>query len=139
MIEMTMKNYQVRKLLLENGLQENESVQLSFSHRSSFAISEQNDECRLIAELKIVPQEGEKKLDIQIEAEFFWDISCEQNEKKELRSDEMMKKLHVQMFSEAFPFLRMFIANAMTLAGLPPLMIPVIKLKEEEIGSKKED
>lgn len=126
MIEL--KGYKINALSFENKVEN--GTQLQLQNQVKYNVNYMDAEKRCIGILNFRVTDAQMKpfeIKIELLAEFTFD---ETDEKPDV---------HTGSFDQIFPFLRQIINNTTTMAGMPGLMIPMMKLDRSsvEVGTPK--
>lgn len=126
MIEL--KGYKINALSFENKVEN--GTQLQLQNQVKYNVNYMDAEKRCIGILNFRVTDAQMKpfeIKIELLAEFTFD---ETDEKPDV---------HTVSFDQIFPFLRQIINNTTTMAGMPGLMIPMMKLDRSsvEVGTPK--
>lgn len=107
---------------------EEKSLELSFGSSFSIKYADDYKHCLAILQQKVYAKDDPKlfSIDIDIQGAF----ECEEI------TDEKKQEIHVQCYYLLFPYVQMHIAQMCLAAGLPPLMIPPIKITSEDVKIK---
>lgn len=117
-----LKGYRINSITFENKVPSGSELKLNNQVKYNVNYKENSDIC--VGMLDFTVSEANMKpfeIRVQLVAEFTYDL------------DDSKEDIHVNSFDQIFPFLRQSISNITTLSGMPGLLIPMIKLKRENV------
>lgn len=121
--ELTFKGLKVEEIDLTNKLEG--QVQLDISQRASFNVKYTNDNQHCMANLTIDMMEKNAPMDFNFKISATAFLDCEPGMDK--------REIHKKAYDEIYPHVRALIMTIMVNAGLPPLVIPKVKMDESNI------
>lgn len=121
--ELIFKGLKVEEIDLTNKLEG--QVQLDISQRASFNVKYTNDNQHCMANLTIDMMEKNQPMDFNFKISATAFLDCEPGMDK--------KEIHKKAYDEIYPHVRALIMTIMVNAGLPPLVIPKVKMDESNI------
>lgn len=118
-----LKGYKINTLTFENKVENGTQLQLQNQVKYNVNYMDADKRCVGILNFKVTDAQM-KPFEIKIEmiAEFSFDESDEKPD------------VHTISFDQLFPFLRQIINNTTTMAGMPGLMIPMMKLDRSTVA-----
>ena len=131
--DLVFNGIKVEELDLTNKIEG--AVSLDISQRASFNVKYTRDDKKCAATLTIDMMDKNQPMDFnfKISAVAFFD--CDQLSDK--------KEIHKKAYDEMYPHMRALTMSVLTTAGMPPIVIPKIKMDENNIkvesGNKKEE
>lgn len=121
--ELIFKGLKVEELDLTNKLEK--QGQLDIQQRASFNVKYTNDGLHCAANLTIDMMEKSSPMDFNFKISVVAFLDCEPGMDK--------KEIHKKAYDEVFPHVRSLVMTTMVNAGLPPIIIPKVKMNEENI------
>ena len=105
-----------------------ENVEIELENKFSFSVNynDDNSACLAILQHDLNHKNDPEKFHISVEG--IAQFSCEG-----VNSDDAKKEAHMMAYSILFPYVQRMIRNLSTDAGLPPLIIPMAKMKAENV------
>lgn len=123
-INMTqLKGYKINSLYFENKIQG--SQQLSLQNQVKYNVNYIDNDNKCIGILNFRVFDTDMKLfEIKLEAvaEFVYDDGDEKAD------------IHVDSFAQLFPYIRQAISSVTSMSGMPPLMIPIMRLERSSVN-----
>lgn len=129
--ELIFKGIKVEEIDLTNKLEG--QVKLDIEQRASFNVKYTNDNLHCAANLIIDMMEKTAPMDFNFKISVIAFLDCEPGMDK--------KEIHKKAYDEIYPNVRTLITTIMVNAGLPPIVIPKVKMDDNNIklaGEKKE-
>lgn len=121
-----LKGYKINSISFENKVANGTELQLQNQVKYNVNYMEEEHRCVSFLNFKVVDAQMQPfEIKIEIIAEFNYG---ENDEKPDI---------HTQSFDQIFPFLRQMINTLTSMAGMPGLMIPIMKLKKENVAVGK--
>lgn len=121
--ELTFKGLKVEEIDLTNKLEG--QVQLDISQRASFNVKYTNDNLHCMANLTIDMMEKSAPMDFNFKISAVAFLDCEPGMDK--------KEIHKKAYDEIYPHVRALVMNIMVNAGLPPIVVPKVKIDDSNI------
>lgn len=121
--ELIFKGIKVEELDLTNKLEK--QGQLDIQQRASFNVKYTNDGLHCAANLTIDMMEKSSPMDFNFKISATAFLDCEPGMDK--------KEIHKKAYDEVFPHVRSLVMTIMVNAGLPPMVIPKVKMDESNI------
>ncbi|MCT7398516.1 hypothetical protein N5B56_05375 [Eubacterium sp. LFL-14] len=131
--ELVFRGIQVNEIDMSNELQG--QVKLDIEQRASFNVKYTQDmkHCIATCVVDMMNKNAPNDFNFKISVRASFDIEGEM-EKKEV---------HKKAYDEMYPHMRALTMSVLTTAGMPPIVIPKIKMDENnikvELGNKKEE
>ncbi len=118
-----LKGYKLNKLEVENRVKSGTQLKLQNQVKYNVNYMEDAKRCVGIIEFRVTDSNlNPFEIRLEMAAEFTFDDGDEKPD------------IHTQSFDQIFPFLRMTVSNAASLAGLPGLMIPIMRLNKDTVA-----
>ena len=130
--ELTFKGLKVEEIDLTNKLEG--QVKLDIEQRAAFNVKYTNDNLHCAANLTIDMMEKTAPMDFNFKISATAFLDCEQGMDK--------KEIHKKAYDEIYPHVRALITTFMVNAGLPPIVIPKVRMDDTNIkvaGENKPD
>ena len=130
--ELIFKGMKVEEIDLTNKLEG--QVKLDIEQRASFNVKYTNDNLHCAANLTIDMMEKTAPMDFNFKISATAFLDCEPGMDK--------KEIHKKAYDEIYPNVRTLITTIMVNAGLPPIVIPKVKMDESNIklaGNEQEN
>ena len=127
--ELTFKGLKVEEIDLTNRLEGQAKVDIS--QRSSFNVKYTNDQLHCMANLTIDMMEKTAPMDFNFKLSATAFMDCEEGMDK--------KEIHKKAYDEIYPHVRALVMTILTNAGLPPIVIPKVKMDESNIKVAGQD
>lgn len=126
--ELTFKGIKVDEIDFTNQIEG--EAQMDLSQRSSFNVKYTEDNLHSAANLVIdmMDKKDPMKFNMKFSATAFFD--CEEGMDQ--------KEIHKKAYDEIYPHVRALVAGICTLAGLPPINIPKVKIDMDKIEFNSE-
>ena len=121
--ELTFKGLKVDELDLTNKI--DGQVELDISQRASFNVKYSNDNLHCMANLTIDMMEKTHPMDFNFKISATALFDCEEGMDK--------KEIHKKAYDEIYPHVRALVITFMVNSGLPPIVIPKVKMDESNI------
>lgn len=121
--ELTFKGIKIEELDLTNRVQGQK--QLDLSQRASFNVKYTSDNLHCIASLTVDMMDKNEPMDFNFKISTTAFMDCEPDMDK--------KEIHKKAYDEIYPHVRALIITIMVNAGLPPIVIPKVKMNSENI------
>ncbi len=121
--ELVFKGLKVEEIDLTNKLEG--QVKLDISQRASFNVKYTNDNLHCMATLTIDMMEKSAPMDFNFKIIATAFLDCEEGMDK--------KEIHKKAYDEIYPHVRALIITIMVNSGLPPIVIPKVKMDESNI------
>ena len=121
--ELTFKGLKVDELDLTNKIEG--QVELDISQRASFNVKYSNDNLHCMANLTIDMMEKTHPMDFNFKISATALFDCEEGMDK--------KEIHKKAYDEIYPHVRALVITFMVNSGLPPIVIPKVKMDESNI------
>ncbi len=121
--ELIFKGIKIEELDLTNKLEK--QGQLDIQQRASFNVKYTNDGLHCAANLTIDMMEKTSPMDFNFKISVTAFLDCEPGMDK--------KEIHKKAYDEVFPHVRSMVMTIMVNAGLPPMVIPKVKMDESNI------
>lgn len=118
-----LKGFKVNTLEFENRVEN--GVELHLQNQVKYNVNYMDAEKRCVGILNFKVSDSQMQpfeIKIEMVAEFTFDESDEKPD------------VHTTSFDQLFPFLRQIISNTTTMAGMPGLMIPLMKLDKSTVA-----
>ena len=130
--ELIFKGMKVEEIDLTNKLEG--QVKLDIEQRASFNVKYTNDNLHCAANLTIDMMEKTAPMDFNFKISATAFLDCEPGMDK--------KEIHKNAYDEIYPNVRTLITTIMVNAGLPPIVIPKVKMDDSNIklaGNEQEN
>ena len=130
--ELIFKGMKVEEIDLTNKLEG--QVKLDIEQRASFNVKYTNDNLHCAANLTIDMMEKTAPMDFNFKISATAFLDCEPGMDK--------KEIHKKAYDEIYPNVRTLITPIMVNAGLPPIVIPKVKMDDSNIklaGNEQEN
>ncbi len=130
--ELIFKGMKVEEIDLTNKLEG--QVKLDIEQRASFNVKYTNDNLHCAANLTIDMMEKTAPMDFNFKISATAFLDCEPGMDK--------KEIHKKAYDEIYPNVRTLITTIMVNAGLPPIIIPKVKMDDSNIklaGNEQEN
>ena len=130
--ELIFKGMKVEEIDLTNKLEG--QVKLDIEQRASFNVKYTNDNLHCAANLTIDMMEKTAPMDFNFKFSATAFLDCEPGMDK--------KEIHKKAYDEIYPNVRTLITTIMVNAGLPPIVIPKVKMDDSNIklaGNEQEN
>ena len=130
--ELIFKGMKVEEIDLTNKLEG--QVKLDIEQRASFNVKYTNDNLHCAANLTIDMMEKTAPMDFNFKIGATAFLDCEPGMDK--------KEIHKKAYDEIYPNVRTLITTIMVNAGLPPIVIPKVKMDDSNIklaGNEQEN
>lgn len=130
--ELIFKGMKVEEIDLTNKLEG--QVKLDIEQRASFNVKYTNDNLHCAANLTIDMMEKTVPMDFNFKISATAFLDCEPGMDK--------KEIHKKAYDEIYPNVRTLITTIMVNAGLPPIVIPKVKMDDSNIklaGNEQEN
>lgn len=130
--ELIFKGMKVEEIDLTNKLEG--QVKLDIEQRASFNVKYTNDNLHCAANLTIDMMEKTAPMDFNFKISATVFLDCEPGMDK--------KEIHKKAYDEIYPNVRTLITTIMVNAGLPPIVIPKVKMDDSNIklaGNEQEN
>ena len=130
--ELIFKGMKVEEIDLTNKLEG--QVKLDIEQRASFNVKYTNDNLHCAANLTIDMMEKTAPMDFNFKISATAFLDCEPGMDK--------KDIHKKAYDEIYPNVRTLITTIMVNAGLPPIVIPKVKMDDSNIklaGNEQEN
>ena len=130
--ELIFKGMKVEEIDLTNKLEG--QVKLDIEQRESFNVKYTNDNLHCAANLTIDMMEKTAPMDFNFKISATAFLDCEPGMDK--------KEIHKKAYDEIYPNVRTLITTIMVNAGLPPIVIPKVKMDDSNIklaGNEQEN
>ena len=130
--ELIFKGMKVEEIDLTNKLEG--QVKLDIEQRASFNVKYTNDNLHCAANLTIDMMEKTAPMDFNFKISATAFLDCEPGMDK--------KEIHKKAYDEIYPNVRTLITTIMVNAGLPPIVIPNVKMDDSNIklaGNEQEN
>ena len=130
--ELIFKGMKVEEIDLTNKLEG--QVKLDIEQRASFNVKYTNDNLQCAANLTIDMMEKTAPMDFNFKISATAFLDCEPGMDK--------KEIHKKAYDEIYPNVRTLITTIMVNAGLPPIVIPKVKMDDSNIklaGNEQEN
>ena len=130
--ELIFKGLKVEEIDLTNKLEG--QVKLDIEQRASFNVKYTNDNLHCAANLTIDMMEKTAPMDFNFKISATAFLDCEPGMDK--------KEIHKKAYDEIYPNVRTLITTIMVNAGLPPIVIPKVKMDDSNIklaGNEQEN
>ena len=127
--ELTFKGIKVNEIDLTNQLEG--QVKLDISQRASFNVKYTNDQLHCMATLTIDMMEKSAPMDFNFKLSATAFMDCEAGMDK--------KEIHKKAYDEIYPHVRALITTILVNAGMPPIVVPKVKMDESNIKVSGED
>ena len=130
--ELIFKGMKVEEIDLTNKLEG--QVKLDIEQRASFNVKYTNDNLHCAANLTIDMMEKTAPMDFNFKISATAFLDCESGMDK--------KEIHKKAYDEIYPNVRTLITTIMVNAGLPPIVIPKVKMDDSNIklaGNEQEN
>ena len=130
--EIIFKGMKVEEIDLTNKLEG--QVKLDIEQRASFNVKYTNDNLHCAANLTIDMMEKTAPMDFNFKISATAFLDCEPGMDK--------KEIHKKAYDEIYPNVRTLITTIMVNAGLPPIVIPKVKMDDSNIklaGNEQEN
>ena len=127
--ELTFKGIKVIEIDLTNQLEG--QVKLDISQRASFNVKYTNDQLHCMATLTIDMMEKSAPMDFNFKLSATAFMDCEEGMDK--------KEIHKKAYDEIYPHVRALITTILVNAGMPPIVVPKVKMDESNIKVSGED
>ena len=118
-----LKGYKVNSISFENKVAN--GVQLKLQNQVKYNVNYIDAENKCIGILNFKVSDTDMK-PFEIKIEMVGEFSFGKNDEK--------PDIHVNSFDQIFPFLRQIICNITVSGGMPPLMIPIIRLDRDAVS-----
>jgi preprotein translocase subunit SecB len=125
--ELTFKGLKVEEIDLTNKLEG--QVQLDISQRAAFNVKYTSDNLHCMANLTIDMMDNKAPMDFNFKVSATAFLDCESGMDK--------KEIHKKAYDEIYPHVRALVMSIMVNAGLPPIVVPKVKMEEENIKLSK--
>ena len=129
--ELIFRGIKVEEIDLTNKLEG--EVKLDIAQRSSFNVKYTNDNLHCAASLTIDMMDNNAPMDFNFKFSATAFLDCEKNMDK--------KEIHKKAYDEIYPHVRALVTTILVNAGLPPIIIPKVKIEDDNIkmSDEKED
>lgn len=121
--ELIFKGIKVEEIDLTNKIEG--QAKLDISQRASFNVKYTNDNLHCMANLTIDMMEKNAPMDFNFKISATAFLDCEPGMDK--------KEIHKKAYDEIYPHVRALVITILTNAGLPPLIIPKVKMDSSNI------
>ncbi len=121
--ELIFKGIKVEEIDLTNKLEG--QAQLDISQRANFNVKYTNDNLHCMANLTIDMMEKNSPMDFNFKISVTAFLDCEPGMDK--------REIHKKAYDEIYPHVRALVTTIMVNAGLPPIIVPKVKMEEENI------
>lgn len=121
--ELIFKGIKVEEIDLTNKIEG--QAKLDISQRASFNVKYTNDNLHCMANLTIDMMEKNAPMDFNFKISATAFLDCEPGMDK--------KEIHKKAYDEIYPYVRALVITILTNAGLPPLIIPKVKMDSSNI------
>lgn len=124
MIEM--KGYRINSLEFENKVENGTQLKLQNHVKYNVNYIDSENTCKGNLHFKVEDADMQPfEINIEMEAVFTFEDSDEKPD------------IHVESFDQIFPFVRQIINNTTSMAGMPGLLIPMMKLNRDTVAVGK--
>lgn len=121
-----LKGYKLNSISFENKAQNGTQLKLQNKFKYNVNYMDAENKCLGILEFRVIDADMNPfEIKIEMIAEFTY---APEDDKADI---------HVESFSQMFPFLRQIINNVTSMSGMPGLMIPLMKLNKESVTVAK--
>ncbi|MGN0458925.1 MAG: hypothetical protein ACI4IL_08140 [Eubacterium sp.] len=121
-----LKGYKINSVSFENKVANGTELKLQNQVKYNVNYMEDDNRCVSILNFKVADAEMQPfEIKIELVAEFKYDDGDEKPD------------IHTQSFDQIFPFLRQMINTLTSMSGMPGLLIPIMKLKRENVNVGK--
>ena len=121
--ELIFKGIKVEEIDLTNKIEG--QAKLDISQRASFNVNYTHDNLHCMANLTIDMREKNAPMDFNFKISATAFLDCEPGMDK--------KEIHKKAYDEIYPHVRALVITILTNAGLPPLIIPKVKMDSSNI------
>ncbi len=121
--ELIFKGIKVEEIDLTNKIEG--QAKLDISQRASFNVKYTNDNLHCMANLTIDMMEKNAPMDFNFKISATAFLDCEPGMDK--------KEIHKKAYDEIYPHVRALVITILTNTGLPPLIIPKVKMDSSNI------
>ena len=121
--ELIFKGIKVEEIDLTNKIEG--QAKLDISQRASFNVKYTNDNLHCMANLTIDMMEKNAPMDFNFKISATAFLDCEPGMDK--------KEIHKKAYDEIYPHVRALVITILTNAGLPPFIIPKVKMDSSNI------
>lgn len=121
-----LKGYKINTLEFENKVQN--GTQLKLQNQVKYNVNYMDEEKRCVGILNFKVFDSDMQ-PFEIKIEMVAEFSFDENDEK--------PDVHTTSFDQIFPFLRQIINSTTTMAGMPGLMIPLMKLDRSTVAVGK--
>lgn len=121
--ELVFKGIKVEEIDLTNRLEG--QVKLDMEQRASFNVKYTNDNLHCMATLTIDMMEKHSPMDFNFKISATAFMDCEEGMDK--------KEIHKKAYDEIYPHVRALVMTVMVNAGLPPIVVPKVKMDSANI------
>lgn len=118
-----LQGYKVNSISFENNVED--GAELELQNKFQYNVNYADEESRCIGKLNFRVIDSELQgfeIKVDMVAEFSYD------------DDDEKADIHTESFAQIFPFLRQIICNITVSGGMPPLMIPIIRLDRDAVS-----
>lgn len=121
-----LKGFKVNNISFENMAPNGTELKLQNQVKYNVNYMEADQRCVSVLNFRVADQEMQPfEIKVEIVAEFTYGAEDEKPD------------IHTQSFDQIFPFLRQIINNLTSMSGMPGLMIPIMKLRKENVSVGK--
>lgn len=121
--DLIFKGLKVEEIDLTNKLEG--QAKLDISQRASFNVKYTNDNLHCMANLTIDMMEKSAPMDFNFKISATAFLDCEPGMEK--------REIHKKAYDEIYPHVRALVLNIMVNAGLPPIVVPKVKMDDSNI------
>ena len=121
--DLVFKGLKVDEIDLTNKLEG--QVQLDISQRASFNVKYSNDNLHCMANLTIDMMDKNQPMDFNFKISVSAFLDCEPGMNK--------KEIHKKAYDEVYPHVRALVTTIFVNSGLPPIVVPKVKMDESNI------
>ncbi|MFQ9514858.1 MAG: hypothetical protein ACLRZ9_03425 [Eubacterium sp.] len=126
--DLIFKGLKVEEIDLTNKLEG--QVKLDISQRASFNVKYTTDNLHCMANLTIDMMEKSAPMDFNFKISATAFLDCEPEMSK--------REIHKKAYDEIYPHVRALVMSIMVNAGLPPIVVPKVKMDDSNIKVSEE-
>ena len=118
-----LQGYKVNSISFENNVEDGAELELQNKFQYNVNYADEENRCIGMLNFRVIDSELQGfEIKVDMVAEFSYD------------DDDKKADIHTESFAQIFPFLRQIICNITVSGGMPPLMIPFIRLDRDAVS-----
>lgn len=118
-----LQGYKVNSISFENNVEDGAELELQNKFQYNVNYADEENRCIGMLNFRVIDSELQGfEIKVDMVAQFSYD------------DDDEKADIHTESFAQIFPFLRQIICNITVSGGMPPLMIPIIRLDRDTVS-----